>query len=406
MRFCKMKKSVKERFLEYVSYPTMSDETCDACPSTEKQFALARALARELEALGLEAKVNEHCYVYGRLAANTEKKFPKIGLIAHMDTSGECADSPIRPREVKYDGSPVELSEDIWLSEAEFPILGRYCGKHIIVTDGKTLLGADDKAGIAEIVSALELLVSGNREHGEVLVGFTPDEEIGRGADLFDVEGFGADFAYTLDGGTLGEIEYENFNAALLKVDIRGRSIHPGAAKDKMINAALVACEFNSMLPSDEIPAKTEGYEGFFHMTDISGGCENACVRYIIRDHDRDKFESKKTLARTIGEKLCEKYGSGTVNVTLNDSYYNMKEKIAPHMEIIERAENALRREGVEPKCVPIRGGTDGARLSYMGLLCPNLPTGGENYHSRYEFACVEDMETMVRVIVNILCAG
>ena len=404
--------NVKDLFLDYVSYPTMSDETSEHCPSTEKQFELAKRLYRDLRALGMEVYCDANGYVYGKLAANTDKALPVIGLIAHMDTSDACADEPIKAREVLYDGSDLVLNEEkhIVLSEHDYPGLAKYRGKHLIVTDGTTLLGADDKAGCAEIVCALETLIASGKPHGVVRVAFTPDEEIGRGADLFDVAGFGADFAYTVDGGSLGGIEYENFNAAGAEIVITGRSIHPGDSKDKMVNAALLACEINAILPAEQIPACTEGYEGFFHLTDLSGDCEHAELRYIIRDHDKVLFEEKKAVLAAavdaVNADWREILGSDPCKLTMNDSYYNMKEMLKDKMYIVERAADAMRACGVTPEFVPIRGGTDGARLSFEGLPCPNLSTGGENYHSRFEYACVEDMETMVSVLARILAVS
>lgn len=401
--------NVKELFLDYVSYPTMSCEQSETCPSSDKQWELAKRLYRDLRALGLEVFCDEHGYVYGTLAANCDEDRPVIGLIAHMDTSDACADAPIKAREVLYDGCDIVLNEEanIVLSERDYPGLAKYRGKHLIVTDGTTLLGADDKAGCAEIVCAIEALIASGKPHGIVKVAFTPDEEIGRGADLFDVAGFGADYAYTVDGGSLGGIEYENFNAAGAEIVITGRSIHPGDAKHRMVNAALLACEINALLPTEQIPAMTEGYEGFFHLTDLSGDCEHAELRYIIRDHDRALFEEKKAVMTAAVEAVNAKWrnvmGADPCQLTLRDSYYNMKEMLADKMYIVARAAEAMRANGITPEYVPIRGGTDGARLSFEGLPCPNLSTGGENYHSRFEYACVEDMETMVRVLVNIL---
>ncbi len=396
---------VKERFLTYVAYPTMSDENSESCPSSEKQRALAYHLERELLAMGLEASCDENGYVYATLSANAETELPVIGLIAHMDTSDACADAPIKAREVLYDGNDIVLNEanGAVLSEREYAGLAKYRGKHLIVTDGTTLLGADDKAGIAEIMCAVEALIASGKEHGTLKIAFTPDEEIGRGADLFDVAGFGADFAYTVDGGALGGIEYENFNAAGAEIVIQGRSIHPGDAKGRMINAALLACEINAQLPAEAIPAMTEGYEGFIHLTDMKGDCEYARIRYIVRDHDREKFEEKKETVRAAVAAVNRKWGGEYAVLTLEDSYYNMKEVLSEKMYIVERAADAMLACGVTPEFIPIRGGTDGARLSFEGLPCPNLSTGGENYHSRFEYACVEDMETMVQVLCTII---
>ena len=396
-----------ERFLKYVSYPTMSDENSETTPSSAKQLKLAKVLREELETLGLDTELDEYGYVYGFLKANTEEIKKTVGFIAHMDTSDAVSDTGIKPRIVKYGGGDIvlnsETSPEIVMKAADYPYLADFEGKHLIVTDGTTLLGADDKAGVAEIVTALEELIKSGRKHGRIAVCFTPDEEIGRGADHFDVAKFGADWAYTVDGGKLGEVEYENFNAASAKLVIHGISIHPGSAKNKMINAAAIACELQSLLPRRQVPEKTEGYQGFFHLTGISGETEHAELSYIIRDHDRVKFEEKKKLMKDLVRKLNRKYGRGTVELTLKDSYYNMKEIIAENMFIIDNAMAAIRECGVEPVCVPIRGGTDGARLSFMGLPCPNLCTGGENFHSRFEFACVEDMKTCVRIIKKLM---
>lgn len=396
-----------ERFLKYVAFPTMSDETSESCPSTAKQLELAKFLAAELESLGLtDVKLDQHGYLYATLEANCDTDAPVIGFIAHMDTSDEAADSPIKPAIVEYNGGDILLNadKDIVLKVADYPYLSKYIGNRIIVTDGTTLLGADDKAGIAAIVTALEHLIASGKPHGKIRVGFTPDEEIGRGADLFDVEGFGCQYAYTVDGGALGELEYENFNGASAVAEFAGVSIHPGSAKDKMINAALVATEFASLLPQDQTPATTEGYQGFFHLTSISGATESAKVSYIIRDHDMEQFQAKKALFAECGHKINAKYGSGTCKVTITDSYYNMREKIADHMYIIDRAKEAMVQAGVTPLIQPIRGGTDGARLSYEGLPCPNLFSGGENFHSRFEFLPIESLDKACQVVENIIC--
>ena len=396
-----------ERFLKYVAFPTMSDETSESCPSTVKQLELAKYLAAELESLGLtEVKLDQHGYLYATLEANCDTDAPVIGFIAHMDTSDEAADSPIKPAIVEYNGGDILLNadKDIVLKVADYPYLSKYIGNRIIVTDGTTLLGADDKAGIAAIVTALEHLIASGKPHGKIRVGFTPDEEIGRGADLFDVEGFGCQYAYTVDGGALGELEYENFNGASAVAEFAGVSIHPGSAKDKMINAALVATEFASLLPQDQTPATTEGYQGFFHLTSIGGATESAKVSYIIRDHDMEQFQAKKALFAECGHKINAKYVPGTCKVTITDSYYNMREKIADHMYIIDRAKEAMEQAGVTPLIQPIRGGTDGARLSYEGLPCPNLFTGGENFHSRFEFLPIESLDKACQVVENIIC--
>ncbi len=394
-----------ERFLKYAVMPTMSDESCETCPSTEKQLALAEMLVEELISLGLsDARVDGHGYVYATLPQNTEGEINSIGFIAHLDTSPDASDENITPAVIEYEGGDILLNEEknIYLKVSDYPYLEDYVGHHLICSDGTTLIGADDKAGIAEILTALEKIVTENLPHGKICVAFTPDEEIGRGADLFDVEHFGADYAYTVDGGPIGELEYENFNAASARITVHGVSIHPGSAKGKMKNAALIACEFNSMLPECEIPSMTEGYEGFHHLVGMSGEIESATLVYIIRDHDMEKFEAKKADFLRIAEELNERYGDGTVELELRDSYYNMKEKIEPCMYIIDRARAAMEQLGIRPVVVPIRGGTDGARLSFMGLPCPNLCTGGENFHSRFEFISVEAMEKISDIIVRI----
>ena len=395
--------SVTERFLKYVSYETTSDEFSDTCPSTEGQKALGAALVEEMLALGIaDARMDEHGYVYGTVPG--DPSLPVIGLIAHMDTAPDASGKDVKARIVEYKGGDVCLNteKDIWLREENYQSLKNHAGKRLIVTDGTTLLGADNKAGVAEIMTAAEKLMR-VKKHATLKIGFTPDEEIGRGADLFDISGFDAEYAYTVDGGPIGEIEYENFNAAGAKVTVRGLSIHPGGAKDKMVNSQLVAMEYNALLPAQQRPEHTEGYEGFIHLTDMQGQVEETVLRYIIRDHDMEKFEEKKDLMVAAACRIDEKYGAGTVQVALRDSYYNMKNKITPCMYIIERAEAAMRKVGMTPRNVPIRGGTDGARLSYMGLPCPNLCTGGENFHGRFEYIPVEDMEKCVDMLVEII---
>ena len=394
-----------ERFLNYAAYPTMSDETSVTHPSSAKQLVLARALADELVAMGLEeVEVDEWGYVYAHLSANTDKPCNDIGFIAHMDTSSEASDENIKTRLVDYRGGDILLNEEknIIMRVADYPYLKDFCGQTLIVSDGTTLIGADDKAGIAEIMTALEVLINSGVPHGKVSVAFTPDEEIGEGADNFRTERFGADYAYTVDGGTLGELEYENFNAASCKVSIKGVSIHPGSAKDKMKNAARIAAEFDSCLPCEEIPEKTEGYEGFHHLLSITGATEDARLVYIIRDHDREAFESKKAGFTALAERMNEKYGEGTVSLDIKDSYFNMREKIEDNLFVVDRAKCAMTELGVTPIVVPIRGGTDGARLSFMGLPCPNLCTGGANFHSRFEFVSVEAMDKITEIIVKI----
>ena len=396
--------TVKERFLKYVSFYTTSDENSETVPSTARQKALGRYLADELNAMGATAGMDAMGYVYGWLppTAGRENE-PASGLIAHMDTAPDAPGDNIRPRSVLYQGGDIPLSDTEVIRADAFECLAKYVGQELIVTDGTTLLGADDKAGVAEIVTAVEyLLAHPEVSHRGVAVCFTPDEEIGRGADHFDYDKFRASFAYTVDGGALGEIEYENFNAASVKVAVKGVNIHPGSAKNKMKNAALLACEFVSRLPPAEAPAHTEGYEGFSHLTDIAGCEMNAEVRLIIRDHDRAKFEARKAFVENLCAYLNTVYGAGTFTPEIRDSYYNMKEKILPHFHLIEAARDAMRRAGAEPVTVPIRGGTDGARLSWEGLPCPNLSTGGENFHGVHEFVSVPAMETMVKVLVNL----
>ena len=395
-----------ERFLNYAAYPTMSDPESESCPSTKKQLKLAKEICKELLSLGLsDARVDEHGYVYATLPSNTDKEVNAIGFIAHMDTSPEACDENIKFQVTEYEGGDILLNEEmgIYMKTDDYPYLEDYKGHHLITSDGTTLIGADDKAGIAEIITALQKVIDSGIPHGRISVAFTPDEEIGRGADRFDVEAFGADYAYTVDGGPIGELEYENFNAASAKAKIHGVSIHPGSAKDRMKNAALIACEFNSLLPKDEIPEKTEGYEGFYHLTSMSGEIENATLNYIIRDHDREKFEEKKRVFAAVGDKINEIYGEGVAEIEITDSYYNMKEKIEPCMFIVDRAKAAMEELGIKPVVTPIRGGTDGARLSFMGLPCPNICTGGENFHSRFEFVSVEAMEKISDIIVKII---
>ena len=399
--------SVVERFLKYVSFDTQSDEYSETCPSTGKQKTLGAALVEEMKAMGIEdARMDEHGYVYGTVPG--DPNLPTIGLIAHMDTSPDASGANVKARVVEYDGTDILLGEEsgLVLSEKQFPGLARHRGKHLIVTDGTTLLGADDKAGIAEIMTAAEFLMTARMNHATLKIGFTPDEEIGRGADLFDVEGFAADYAYTVDGGALGELEYENFNAASARVEFTGLNIHPGSAKDRMINSQYIAMEYERLLPAAQKPEYTEGYEGFIHLTDMEGTVEKSTLRYIIRDHDAEKFRQKKERMSEAAAYLNAKYGAGTVNITIRDSYFNMRQVIEPCMYVVDRAKKALMELGIQPNEVPIRGGTDGARLSYVGLPCPNLGTGGENFHGRYEYACVEDMELSTRVLVGILTAG
>ena len=395
---------VEKRFLRYVSYETTSDESSETCPSTEKQKALGKTIVEEMLAMGIQdARMDENGYVYGTVPG--DPSLPTIGLIAHMDTAPDASGADIQARIVEYNGGDILLNEEkgIYLRETDYESLKRNHGKHLIVTDGTTLLGADDKAGVAEILTAAEILLTQGGKHATLKIGFTPDEEIGRGADKFDIQGFGADYAYTADGGTVGEIEYENFNAASACVTFHGLNIHPGSAKDKMVNSQYIAMEYQSLLPTAQKPEYTEGYEGFIHLTDMRGEVENSQLRYIIRDHDMAKFQEKKHLMTAAADFLNDKYGAGTVEIALRDSYFNMREKIEPCMEIVDRAKRAMALAGMEPKEVPVRGGTDGARLSYEGLPCPNLCTGGENYHGRFEYIPVEDMEQCVKMLVNIL---
>ena len=396
--------TASERFLRYVTFDTKSDEFSETCPSTDKQKKFGAYLVEEMKELGIQdAFMDENGYVYGTIPG--DPRLPTVGLIAHMDTSPDASGENVQAKTVLYEGGDICLNEEkgIWLRESDYPSLKNHVGKHLIVTDGTTLLGADDKAGIAEIMTAAEYFLTARINHATVKIGFTPDEEIGRGADRFDVAGFGADYAYTCDGGPVGEIEYENFNAASAKVEIAGRNIHPGSAKDKMINSQLLAMEYNGLLPAHQRPESTEGYEGFIHLTDMAGEVENTTLRYIVRDHDMEKFLQKKAFLQTAADFMNHKYGEGTVTVQLRDSYFNMREKIEPCMYIVERAKTAMRSAGMDPIEVPIRGGTDGARLSFMGLPCPNLCTGGENYHGRFEYIPIEDMDACTRMLTELL---
>ena len=396
--------TVTQRFLRYVSFDTKSNEFSETCPSTPNQKVLGAAIVAEMKEMGItDARMDENGYVYGTVPG--DPALPTIGLIAHMDTSPDASGAGIKAKIVEYSGGDICLNEEkgIWLKEADYPSLTKNKGKHLIVTDGTTLLGADDKAGVAEIMAAAEYLIQSGVKHATLKIGFTPDEEIGRGADRFDVKGFGADYAYTADGGTIGEIEYENFNAAGAKVEFTGLNIHPGSAKDKMVNSQLIAMEFQGMLPAAQRPESTEGYEGFIHLTDMDGEVEHSTLRYIIRDHDMEKFQAKKAVMAAAADFLNRKYGEGTVKLTIRDSYFNMREKIEPCMYVVDRAMAAMKAVGMEPKAVPIRGGTDGARLSFEGLPCPNLCTGGENYHGRFEYIPVEDMELCTKMLVEIL---
>lgn len=397
---------VIERFLKYVSFDTISDPNSTSVPTTSHQLLLAKYIVDEMKNLGVaNARVDEYGYVYGSIPANCESK-TKLGFIAHMDTAPSMPGNDIKARIVEnYDGNDIVLNEDkkIIMKASEFESLANYIGNDLIVTDGTTLLGADDKAGISEIITMVEYLLNHPEiKHGEIKIGFTPDEEVGSGADHFDVKGFGADFAYTVDGGRLGELEYENFNAAGVKLTVNGKNIHPGSAKGKMINSLELGMEFYNMLPTFDKPQYTEGYEGFNHLDEMSGNVEQAHMEFIIRDHDMVKFEAKKKLFREITEFLNNKYGENTFELDMSDSYFNMKEQIKPHIHLIETAKTAMKELNIEPIIAPIRGGTDGARLSFMGLPCPNLCTGGENFHGRFEYTSVQSMEKIVELLINI----
>ena len=395
--------SAKSRFLRYVTYYTTSDDFTGTSPSTERQKDLGNVLMQELEALHLEDVHMDDCgNVLATPPASEGVDAPVIALIAHMDTAPDASGENVKPRLVRYEGGELKLNDSVSLTEALCPGLERHVGDELIVTDGTTLLGADDKAGLAEIMAAVEMILEKNIRHGEVRIIFTTDEEIGHGTDGLDVQELGCDYGYTVDGGPLGEIEYENFNAAAAVLTVHGVGVHPGSAKNVMVNAATVAMDFHALLPEDEVPEKTEGYEGFFHLTDMEGGMAKASLRYIIRDHDREKFEEKKELFAACAEKINEVYGDGTAEVDITDSYYNMKEKILPHFHLIERAENAFRANGVAPMCVPIRGGTDGANLSWAGLPCPNLSTGGYNYHGVREWIPSASLDIMTNVVVTL----
>ena len=400
---------IVERFLKYVSFETTSDETSETCPSSPKELELGRFLAEEMKAIGLEnARIDADGYVYGELPASVGcEALPAIGFIAHMDTSDGASGADIKPQILRYEGGDIKLNDTVTIDEKTFGFLKNYVGQELIVTDGTTLLGADDKAGIAEILTAMEYLIAHPEiRHGKVCVGITPDEEIGRGADRFDIKGFGADFAYTVDGGTLGELEYENFNAATARVTVHGVNVHPGSAKNKMKNSALIAMEYVGLLPADQRPEHTEGYEGFIHLLGIEGSETKTEMVFIVRDHDMEKFTSKKVLMRAAAEYINVKHGAGTVEIDIKDSYFNMKQYIEPVMHIIERAKKAYADAGVTPIIQPIRGGTDGSHLSENGLPCPNLSTGGENFHGEREFVSIQAMRKMVEVLVNIVKEG
>lgn len=399
--------TVIERFLKYVTFDTQSDESTGVTPSTPKQMVFAQYLKTELEELGLkDISLDENGYLFATLPSNVNHEVPVVGFIAHMDTSPDMSGENVKPRIVeKYDGKDIPLcaEEDIILSPANFPELLDHVGEDLIVTDGHTLLGADDKAGIAEIVGAVAYLIAHPEiKHGDIRIGFNPDEEIGLGAHKFDVEKFGAKWAYTMDGGEVGELEFENFNAAAAKIRVKGRNVHPGYAKNKMINSLLVANEYASLLPANETPGTTEGYEGFYHLIGMEGEVENTVLSYIVRDHDREKFEARKQALLNYAAQLNEKYGEGTVTVELKDQYYNMRQQVEPLMHIIDIAFAAMQEAGVTPKVKAIRGGTDGAQLSFKGLPCPNIFAGGLNFHGRYEFVPVQSIEKAMNVVVKI----
>ncbi len=406
-----VKMDITERFLNYTKFDTQSAEESDSVPSTSKQLIFAEYLKKELEHEGFDdVELDEKGYLYATLKANTKGEIPTIGFISHYDTSPDCSGADIKPQIVhQYDGSDILLSEGIVSSPKKFPELLQHIGEDLIVTDGHTLLGADDKAGIAEIIQAMVYLQEHPEiKHGKIRVAFNPDEEIGMGAHHFDVEKFGCEWAYTMDGGDLGELEFENFNAASAKITIKGVSVHPGYAKGKMVNANALAAEFAKLLPENETPETTEGYQGFYHLLGIQSNIEQAKLSYIIRDHDRDNFEDRKRFIQLCAEKMNEKYGEGTVATEVKDQYYNMKEKIDPQMHVIDLVLRAMQETGVAPKVKPIRGGTDGAQLSFKGLPCPNIFAGGVNFHGPYEFVSIQSMEKAMAVIVKIceLTAG
>lgn len=398
---------LKERFLKYVSFDTQSDEASETFPSTEKQKVLLQYLVDEMKSLGLtEVEMDEHGYAMGTIPATPGfEHCPVIGFIAHVDTSPDMSGANVKPQIIEnYDGKDIRLNENLMMTVKDFPELSEFKGHTLITTDGTTLLGADDKAGVAEIMTAAEYLMAHPEvKHGKIRLGFTPDEEVGRGVDFFNVEKFGAKFAYTIDGGFEGELEYENFNAAGVKIAIQGRNVHPGYAKDKMINALQVAADINSLLPAWERPEHTEGYEGFYHLVGWIGSVENAEISYIIRDHNREKFEAKKQFMQHVVDLLTRKYGEGVITLTMKDQYYNMREMVEPHPEVIDKAFEAMKQAGVTPIVRPIRGGTDGARLSYMGLPCPNLFTGGMNFHGKFEYCSLDTMRRAQQTILNLI---
>ncbi len=399
--------NIVERFLRYVAVDTQSDETSETQPSTAKQLVLLKMLCEELNAMGIEATLDEYGYVMGTIPSNIDKEVPAVGFVSHVDTAPDASGADIKPQIIpNYDGSAIPLKgvPGLALDPEEFPELLLYKGQTLITTDGTTLLGADDKAGVAEIMTAAQYLMEHPEvKHGPVKIGFTPDEEIGRGVVKFDVARFGAKYAYTMDGGEIGELEFENFNAASARIHLQGLNVHPGSAKGKMKNAILIASELNGMLPVEQRPEYTCDYEGFFHIISFNGTVENADIVYIIRDHDRKKFEEKKQLIQHCVDFINAKYGDGTATLELKDSYYNMKEQVMPHYHIVEKAMKALEMAGIQPKVQPIRGGTDGANLSFRGLPCPNIFAGGHNFHGKMEFVPVESMEKASQVILNII---
>lgn len=395
---------IVERFKKYIAVDTRSDEDSETCPSSKGQLKLGQILVEDLKKIGLsDVKQDENGYVYATLKSNIDKEVPTVGFISHLDTSPDLDGKCINPQIVKYEGGDIKLNDEYSITLKEFPFLEGLKGQNLITTDGTTLLGADDKAGIVEIMDAMEYLINNpDIKHGDIKIGFTPDEEIGRGADLFDVKGFDADFAYTIDGGPLGELEYENFNAAGASIKIQGKNVHPGTAKDIMINSLKIAMELDNMLPKAQVPEHTEGYEGFYLLTNIDGAIDHTSMIYIIRDHSMEKFEEKKSYMTKVVDFLNDKYGD-IISLEIKDSYYNMKEKIEPHIAIVELAENAMKELGIEADIKAIRGGTDGARLSYMGLPTPNIFTGGYNYHGRFEFVSIESMKLASKLIVKIV---
>jgi len=398
--------NLTERFLSYVKQDTQSDTETGLTPSTPGQMLFAQNLVQELESIGLsDITLDENGYVMATLPANTDKEIPTIGFISHMDTSPDMSGKHVKPRIVKnYDGGDITLHEEkgLVLRIADFPEIAAYTGQDLIVTDGTTLLGADDKAGVAEIVTAMEKLLASDMEHGKVRIGFTPDEEIGAGADYFDVAKFGAEWAYTLDGGPIGELEFENFNAALAKITFKGRNIHPGYAKGKMRNSIRIANQFVTMLSRFQTPEHTEGYEGFFHLMDMKGDVESTQLTYIVRDHNRERFEERKKELKHLVNKINNEFGENTSSIDMKDQYYNMEEKVRPVMHIVDIAEEAMKQCGIVPLIKPIRGGTDGSRLSYMGLPCPNIFAGGHNFHGRYEMVPIQSMQKAVDVILKV----